>query len=273
MKISVIIPVGDSEAWRVCEGSIQASIAAYRGDVVAEVLPCWDLEHRGAYVARNEGLAKATGDWIAWVDCDDVVERNWFSEIAETIAAHGEADVIQFDAIEVKDGKERPLAYRSVGAVSADAFARELLRNDGMPAWLWTRAFRRTLFERFQFEGRVKQDYEMFLKLLPRVRAVWSIGKPLYRYIRHGHGLSNYVQEMDYTVAGNVFREHILRLPWEWQGDAWIGLALTMADVAVHSKGNNGAASWVRRYLWRVLLDFRVSARLKCKAILSAIRF
>ena len=272
MKISVIIPVGDKEAWRVCEESIQASIAAYHGDVVAEVLPCWDLEHQGAYVARNEGLTKATGDWIAWVDCDDVVERNWFSEIAETIVAHGEADVIQFDATEVKDGKERPLAYRYGGTVSAEAFARELLRNDGMPAWLWTRVLRRTLFAELQFDGRVKQDYEMFLKLLPRVRAVWSIGRPLYRYIRHGHGLSNYVQEMDYTAAGNVFREHILRLPQEWQGDAWIGLALTMADVAVHSKGNNGAASWVRRYLGRVLLDFGVPVRLKVKCLLAALK-
>ena len=272
MKISVIIPIGDEIAWVGCKASIERSLAEYDGDVEAEILPCWDLEHKGAYVARNEGLAKATGDWIAWVDCDDIVEVGWFSEIAVAIVAHSEADIIQFNATEVKAGKERPLEYRYAGVVSGDAFARELLRNDGMPAWLWTRAFRKTLFNGLQFEGRVKQDYEMFLKFLPRVGRVWSIGKPLYRYIRHGHGLSNYVQEMDYAAAGGVFRGHILHLPQEWQADAWVGLVLTMADVAIHSRVRNGAASWVRRYLWRVLLDFGVPVRLKVKCLIAAFK-
>ena len=269
----MIIPVGDKAAWRVCEESIQASIAVYHGDVVAEVLPCWDLEHRGAYIARNEGLSKATGDWIAWVDCDDVVEADWFSEIAGAINLHPEVDVIQFDATEVKNGKIRPLSYRYKSNVTGEAFARELLRNDGMPAWLWTRVFRRKLFDGLSFDGRVKQDYRIFLKILPRVKKVWSIGRPLYRYIRHGHGLSNYVQSMNYHEAGTNFERLIDLLPAEWQADAKIGLALTMADVALHSKEQNGSAKFVRRYLWRVLLDFHVSARLKCKAILSAIRF
>lgn len=272
MKISVIVPVGDMEQWKRCEESFNVSISAAPGDADFEVLPCFDLDHRGAYLARNEGLKKATGDWIAWVDCDDLVEVAWASEIVAAVVAHGEADIIQFDATEEKDGKERPLAYRFVGLVSADAFARELLRNDGMPAWLWTRVFRRALFEGLQFEGRVKQDYEMFLKLLPRIKMVWSIGKSLYRYVRHGHGLSNYVQEMDYLAAGSSFREHILRLPQEWRADAWIGLALTMADVAVHSRVNNGAAPWVRRYLWRVLYDLHIPVRLKLKCLVAALK-
>ena len=79
MKISVIIPVGDEKAWAGCKASIERSVAAYTGNVEAEILPCFDLEHSGAYVARNEGLAKARGEWITWVDCDDFVEEEWFS--------------------------------------------------------------------------------------------------------------------------------------------------------------------------------------------------
>ena len=101
MKISVIVPVGDKNAWSVCKASIEQSLSEYRGEVVAEVLPCFDLEHRGAYIARNEGLERATGDWIAWVDCDDEVEPNWASEICAAIKAHPDVDVIQFDATEV----------------------------------------------------------------------------------------------------------------------------------------------------------------------------
>ena len=270
MKISVIVPVGDNNAWTGCKASIERSLSEYRGEVEAEVLPCFDLEHRGAYIARNEGLERATGEWIAWVDCDDVVEPCWFAMIAEAVTHHSDADIIQFDALEVKSGKIRPLKYKYKGVVEGGVFARELLRNDGMPAWLWTRVFRRELFDGLQFEGRVKQDYEMFLKLLPRVKNVLSLGRPLYRYIRHGYGLSNYVQSMDYAEAGRGFEAHILRLPVEWQNDACIGLALTMADVAVHSKECNGASSWVRKYLWQVLSDHKVPFRLKVKCLIAA---
>lgn len=274
-KISIIVPVGNEAEWKTCEASLLASIAAVGEKVEAELLPCWDLEHKGAYVARNEGLRRATGDWIAWVDCDDVVEVEWFSEIVGAIGCveRGErVDVIQFDATEVKDGKTRPLTYAKQGLVSGEDFARELLRNDGMPAWLWTRVFRRELFDGASFNGRIKQDYQMFLQILPRIRQVWSIGKPLYRYIRHGHGLSNYVQQMDYRVAGAEFEALIAKLPAAWLTDAQIGLALTMADVAMHSKDDNGSRFFVRKYLRRILLDVKVPFRLKIKALLAALR-
>lgn len=270
MKISIIVPIGNMDEWKVCEQSIIRAITAYKGDVDAELLPCWDLEHKGAWTARNEGLDKATGDWIAWVDCDDVVELDWFREIANAIESHADADVIQFDAIEVKKGIERPLRYWKKGDVSGDAFSRELLRNDGMPAWLWTRVFRSELFDAKRFAGRVKQDYRMFLEILPRISHVWSIGKPLYRYIRHGHGLSNYVQCMDYGQAAEDFKKTIGTLPVVWRNDALVGLALTMADVAFHSNMDNGAKSVVRKLLLKVLADRRVPSRLKLKCILSA---
>ena len=139
-----------------------------------------------------------------------------------------------------------------------------------MPSWLWTRVFRREVLAGVSFAGRVKQDYQMFLQILPRIQNVWSIGKPLYRYIRHGHGLSNYVQSMDYTEAGKGFEAQIAALPERWLHDARVGLALTMADVARHSKQENGSRQWVRKYLMAVLFDLKVPLRLKAKALLAS---
>ena len=271
MKVSVIIPVGDAVQWTRCEKRINASLAAVADAVDFEVLPCLDIEHKGAYLARNEGLAKATGEWIAWVDCDDEVEENWASEIAAAIRSHSDVDVIQFEATEVVRGNTRPLTYRYRGLVDGEKFAHELLRNDGMPAWLWTRIFKRELFDGLCFEGRVKHDYGMFLQILPRIKSVWSIGKPLYLYNRHGMGLSNYAQGMDYAAAGRRFEALIKALSNEWHKDGSIGLALTMADVARHSKTENGSRYWVRKYLWNVLTDWNVPLRLKVKSVMAAL--
>lgn len=270
MKISVIVPVGDMSQWAECEKSILASAEHVAGEAEIEMLPCYDLEHRGAYIARNEGLDRATGDWVAWVDCDDVVEENWAGEIIAAINSHPDVDVIQFDATEVMSGKTRLLKYRYKGMIEGERFAHELLRNDGMPAWLWTRVFKRELFAGLQFEGRVKHDYGMFLQLLPRIRSVWSIGKPLYRYNRHGRGLSNYAQDMDYGSAGRRFESLIEALPDGWRRDGYIGLALTMADVARHSGCENGSRQFVRKYMWQVIRDWKVPFRLKVKTLLAA---
>lgn len=271
MRLSIIVPIGDFEQWKHCDASIASSIAVAPEGVEFEVLPCFDLDHKGAYLARNEGLAKATGDWIVWVDCDDEVEPSWASEIVAAIKSHPEIDVIQYDAIEVRGDKRRPLRYGFEGEVGGEQFAHELLRNDGMPAWLWTRVFKRQLFEGLSFDGRVKHDYGMFLQLLPRIKSVWSIGKPLYRYNRHGKGLSNYAQQMDYAESGHCFESSIMALPAGWHRDGYIGLALTMADVARHSKVENGSRQWVRKYLRNVLSDSNVPLRLKVKTFLAAI--
>ena len=271
MRISVIIPIGDAEHWQVSEKSILDSVAQKGNDVDFDILPCFDLEHKGAYLARNEGLAKAKGDWIAWVDCDDIVECDWAKGIADAVIAHPDADIIQFDTFENWDGNVKLVAYRYKGVVDGEAFAHELLRNDGMPAWLWTRVFKRKLFNGVYFEGRVKHDYGMFLKILPQVKSVWSIGKPLYHYMRNGKGLSAYAQQMDYAVVGAGFEKSIAELPSAWRHDANVGLALTMADVARHSGCENGSRQFVRKYMWQVICDRTVPFRLKVKTILAAI--
>lgn len=272
LKISVIIPVGDEAAWDFCRQSLEASLCFLdpKCGVDFEILPCFDLKHKGAFNARNEGLAKAKGDWIAWVDCDDVVERDWAKEIADAAIAHFDDDIIQFDTFENWNGNVRLVAYKYKGAVDGDSFAHELLRNDGMPAWLWTRVFKHSLFDDVNFEGRVKHDYGMFLKILSRVKSVWSIGKPLYCYMRNDKGLSAYAQQMDYAVAGVGFENCIAELPSAWRHDANVGLALTMADVARHSRCENGSRQFVRKYLRDVILDMKVPLRLKAKTMLAA---
>ena len=81
MKLSIIIPVGNLDEWSACEASLRSSIAGYDGLREAEIGAVGGLQHEGAYVARNKGLERATGDWITWVDCDDVVEPAWFATI------------------------------------------------------------------------------------------------------------------------------------------------------------------------------------------------
>ena len=164
-------------------------------------------------MARNEGLAKATGDWITWVDCDDYVEPEWFSTISNAIESDTKCDVLVFGVNEIRQGIKRRLYSPDAHTEDGPSYARWMLGGLGMPHWLWHRAFKRELWKDVVFEGRVKQDYQASLQVLPRVKCVKFVPDCIYCYVRHGHGLSNYVQKMDYDAACKGFLMLIERLP------------------------------------------------------------
>lgn len=262
--------------WKTCEESINASIAAYHGPVKAELLPCFDLEHRGAYAARNEGLVRATGEWIAWVDCDDTVEQTWFTRIAEELGRNegtGSFDVLVFGIVQEKNGLSKVIYSPQPHDQDGDEYGREMLAPGGMPHWLWHRVFRSELWEGVRFEGRVNEDYHAGLQYLPRVRRVRFIPDVLYRYIRRGTGLSSYVQDMDYGAACREYLKLVDQLPQSWQRDARMNVGLLLADVLIHAKGVKGANRYIRPYLGRILTDPRLSFRIRIKVLIAALMF
>lgn len=273
MKISIIIPVGNVEEWRVCEASLKASIAAYDGAWEAEIVAVEDLAHEGAYVVRNKGLERASGDWITWVDCDDIVEKEWLGTICRAIDAKPECDMLVFGIIEEKDGRARRIYSSEAHIEEGEAYARKMIGGTGMPHWLWHRAFKRELWEGVRFDGRVKQDYQASLQFLPRVKKVQFIPDCLYHYIRHGHGLSNYVQAMDYVEACEGFLRLVEKLPESWREEGRRGVGLLMTDVILHDPKVKGANKYLRPYILDILTMGGMTFRFRIKSLIAALMF
>lgn len=53
-------------------------------------------ENAGVSVARNRGIEEASGDWITFVDADDVLCAGWLSTIYDATVTYPRADVIIF---------------------------------------------------------------------------------------------------------------------------------------------------------------------------------
>ena len=95
--------------------------------------------NRGVAAARNFALGEVRGEYLAWVDPDDMVERGFFQVLLRAFA--NSPDAVVFDYTGIPGGVRY---YRGAsGTLPAEAFWRDLVRDERMKSFLWTKAIRR----------------------------------------------------------------------------------------------------------------------------------
>ena len=278
MKVSVIIPVGDRELYKTCRQSILRSFE--RSDAYAdqwELVEVFDDAHRGAAWARTEGLRRATGDYLAWVDCDDRVTERWAAAIQEGLRSQQGAavDVLMYDVhVEWEDGRPGyDLGYgRPAGAVPADVFASDIIGVNRIGAWLWNKVFRRTLFEGKVFRGSPFEDYLMMCEVLPLVKQVIYLPEVLYTYQRRMASLSQYVDRKACMDGLFIMMNAATERQDRWRCDMLRGVAIQMADFCRHAGGEPAFRRFLFRQLTNVVFSPHTSFRVKVKCLIEALK-
>lgn len=273
MKVSLIIPIGSKKTWPRCRRSIEASVAMCGSDVEFEVIPCFDLVRRGVSVARNEGLSRADGDWIAWVDCDDEVHERWAGRIVEEIGKG--CDILAFGVRSVRnDGVSEIRPCSSPLEVPSDIFLKDCLRDLCGSTWLWNKVFKRSLFDGLRFEGGTQEDFRILPYVFSRAERVKAIPDVLYTYYRPSESLTHRgggeVNAKGIIAAINdklygVGNSREIMAAWEE------GCALRAADCIYHSGRIPELLSYLRKKLWRILINPRQSIRVKVKSVIAAL--
>lgn len=113
-----------------------------------------DVPGPGGYAARNLGIANASGDWIAFLDADDIWDKDHLADIAYAIARSPAVGCVatRYDHVfethrtaskmtaALADAEGRPLGFR--------AFLEIWVRNGECPIWTSASAFRRDVLLR-----------------------------------------------------------------------------------------------------------------------------
>jgi glycosyltransferase involved in cell wall biosynthesis len=275
VKISVIIPVGNREQYRDCRCSITKSIelAADCG-LDWELVEVFDDDRNGVAWARNEGMRRATGDYLAWVDCDDAVCERWASAIAQGLQG-GSVDVLTFDArVEWGNGRTGyDIVYgRKEGDVPAQVFAKDVIGVGRTGGWLWNKVFRRGVLEGRRFVGNAFQDYRMMCEILPDVKSVRYLPEQLYVYRRNAAGISQYVNREASLSALKALVELADARMDAYADDMRRGVAVQAADFCRHAGGEPVLRSFLRRQLWNVWTGGDINLRVKVKCLIEAMK-
>ena len=188
MKASVIIPAW-GETPHLGETRDCLARQTFRDFEAVVCAPPDDARNAGA--ARNAGLARATGDWVFFVDADDLPTPDYL----RTAIASGErtgADVVAFRADEVDDrtGDRTPLPYLARLVPWADGKVHALdelgdARFTTLGIAPWNKAVRRDFLLRngirFQSIAR-SNDLAFTVELLYRAQTFAALDQSLIGY-------------------------------------------------------------------------------------------
>lgn len=212
MKLSIIIPVYNVRQW------LEETVSSVLGqtfrdfelilvddgasDGSAELCDAFALmdsrvrvlhqQNAGVSAARNAGLDAATGEYIGWVDSDDIVEADMFQRMLLLAEKH-EADIVQcqHDRACVLNGRQRS---DTVALLDGAGFVRRMFTKQGgaytNQVALWSKIYRRELWDDIRFPvGQVYEDEMQTYKVCLKAEKIVETEDVLYHYVKRENSI------------------------------------------------------------------------------------
>ena len=193
---------------------VQALQAAYKGrnfHVTTQV-------NQGIASTRNNGLQMAGGEYIAFVDSDDVLRPGALDAIGQAIAEH-RPDVIACDfrmwhPDQESKSRRVKLGYRAGINRDRTAILNTFFADRQM--YVWANIFRRDVYAQFAMPlfppGRVFEDVATVPRLLSQCATLLYLPQPIIDYRQHPSSITRVITEkwcFDFAAALSTARQHL----------------------------------------------------------------
>lgn len=180
--------------------------------------------NQGIATARNQGLAAADGEYVLFVDADDLLEPGALLALDRVIATH-RPDVIACDFNTWRPKKKKQNCRRVALGYPPNALLHDqeqILTSffADRQNYVWANVFRREIYERVRQPvfppGRVFEDVAVVARLLAECASLYHLSRPIIDYRQHPSSLKCQVSSkwcVDFVCALRQIRDSFVALP------------------------------------------------------------
>lgn len=154
-------------------------------------------QNQGLSAVRNMGIEMANGEYISFVDSDDILSSNFYEMMVSKIETDDEIDIVvcplmYFPLIDLLDNpKKKVLSIEENNFVTEFEYEKaELIKRDGVTFVVqMNKLFKRAIFDDLRFpEGRVHEDLYLIFDEYKKAKKVAFINGATYYYRQNREG-------------------------------------------------------------------------------------
>lgn len=244
-------------------------------------------ENGGLSDARNEGLIKATGDYVIFLDSDDYYKHDDFLEKIVEATDEGNKDAVFFQRTVFFEGSNRsnynyPPFNLEWNRLDASTLLLELAKNDLMDASACMKATKRSFLQRnelFFKKGIYCEDIEWFSRYIMFINSIALIDYPDYYYRKREGSITSKLKEKNVRDLFYTIQQHSEKIKKSGANDnrVWAILSyhsyqfyiiLGHTNNTVKGKVRSQLLNECKHYKW--LMDYSISRKTKkCATILK----
>ena len=157
-------------------------------------------ENGGLSDARNYGIKKATGEYIAFMDSDDYVSEDTY-EVMYNKAKEKDFDMVVCDLNYVYPNDE---IMEVTSGIKDDTEDVKGIYTHIYPA-AWNKLYKKELLKDIEFKKGVWfEDVEFIHRLLPRIKSIGVVHRPFIQYVQREGSIINTVNPKIYDYVSNM---------------------------------------------------------------------
>lgn len=167
----------------------------------------YDFDNSGAAKARQRGLEKAIGEYVFFLDADDIISPNFVHKIINVIAS--KPDMVYFSSEIISSTPpfekiaDKLLFLNDKEYLDRDAFLKDMFTSENWTTAVWTYVFRRELAIHSQAiftERSAHEDHLFTLRLVGAANRICVIKDVLYYQKRTVGSLTNSAKNLQYIL-------------------------------------------------------------------------